>query len=223
MIRRLALAAALALASAPLFASTYLLETRHTQGVIRWNHLGFSNPTAQFSQVEGTLEFDPANPTKASVTATITLANLTSGVPDLDEDFRAARFFDMAQFPTATFKSTRVEQGSAPDRLRVTGDLSLRGVTRPVVLDVTINKVGTNIRSHLPSVGFEALTTLKRSDFGLGAFVPQVSDEVQIHITSEAEESKAYVAKLKADAAEAAKNSMEAAKEVEAAEAALKR
>jgi polyisoprenoid-binding protein YceI len=69
---------------------------------------------------------------------------------------------------------------------------------------VTTNKVGTNIRNNLPSVGFEATTTLKRSEFGLGKFVPQVSDEVSIHITCQADEAKGYAKQLKAEAAEAA-------------------
>lgn len=113
-------------------------------------------------------------------------------------------FFDLDKYPVATFTSTRVETTAMPDQLKVTGNLNLRGVTKPVTLDVTINKVGTNPRLHLPAVGFEATTTLKRSDFGMGKYVPQVSDEVTIHITSQADEAKGYAALMKADAEEAA-------------------
>jgi len=223
MMRCTVLAAILALVSAPIFATTYTLEPRHTEGVIRWSHLGFSNPTAQFSLVEGTLEFDQADPTKSSVVATIKLANMSSGVPDLDDDFRSVDFFDTAKFPIATFKSTNVEKGGMPGQLKVTGDLNLHGVTKPVTLDVTLNKIGINIRSNLPSIGFDATTTLKRSDFGLGMYVPQVSDEVSIQITSQADEAKAYAAHLKADAAAAAADAKSAAKDAAAAEAATKR
>lgn len=212
MIRRSLAAAALALVASPLWATTYTLESNHTEGTVRWSHLDFSYPTAQFSRVEGTLEFDPANPTRASVMATISLANLSSGVPELDQNLRSAAFFDLTRYPTATFKSTRVEKASAPNRLKVTGDFSVHGVTRPVTLEVTINKVGTNPRLDLPAVGFEATATLKRSDFGLGKFVPQVSDEVTIHITSQANEAKGYAAYLKADAEEAAAEARAAAK-----------
>lgn len=212
MIRRSAFAAALALATCSLCATTYTLEPNHAEGTLRWSHLDFSYPTAQFSRVEGTLEFDQADPTKSSVMATIPLANLSSGVPDLDENLRSANFFDIATYPTATFKSTRVEKGAMPGRLKVTGDLSVHGVTRPVTLDVTINKVGTNPRLHLPAVGFEATATLKRSDFGLGKFVPQVSDEITLHITCQANEAKGYAAYLKADAEEAAAEASKAAK-----------
>lgn len=208
MILRLTFAAAALLAAAPLYAVTYTFEPQHTQGVIRWNHLGFANPTAQFNNVEGTLEFDQADPTHSSVMVTIPLTSMSTGVPDLNDDFRSSDFFDLVKFPAATFKSSKVEKGAAPDTLKVVGDLSLHGITKPVALEVTINKVGTNPRNHVPTVGFEAMATLKRSDFGLGLYVPQVSDEIHIHITAEAAEKIAYEQYLKAEAArEAAKKS----------------
>jgi polyisoprenoid-binding protein YceI len=208
MIRRLSLAAAALLAAAPLYAVTYTFEPEHTQGVIRWNHLGFANPTAQFNNVQGTLEFDQADPTRSSVMVTIPLTSMSSGVAGLNENFQSSDFFDYAKFPAATFKSSKVAKGATPDTLKVVGDLSLHGITKSVALDVTINKVGTNPRNHVPTVGFEAMATVKRSDFGLGLFVPQVSDEVQVHITAEAAEKSAYEQYLKAQAArEAAKKS----------------
>jgi polyisoprenoid-binding protein YceI len=203
-MNRLALAAALVLASSPLYATTYTLEPDYTQGVFRWNHLGFSSPAAQFAQGVGTLEFDQADPTKSSVTVTIPLGSLYTGVPALDDDFRSTDFFDTARFPTATFKSTRVERLAAADQLKVSGDLSLHGVTKPIVLDVMVVKVGTNPRSNLPTIGFDAKTTLKRSDFGLGKYVPQVGDEIQMHLISQAVESKAYSEYLRVQAARAA-------------------
>jgi polyisoprenoid-binding protein YceI len=206
MIRRLSFAAAALLAAAPLYALTYTFEPQHTQGVISWNHLGFANPTAQFNNVQGMLEFDQADPTRSSVTVTIPLTSMTTGVPDLNDDFRSSDFFDLVKFPTATFKSNKVERGPAAGTLKVAGDLSVHGITKPVVLDVTLNKIGTNPRNQVPTVGFEAMATLKRSDFGLGLYVPQVSDEIRIHITAEAAEKNAYEQYLKAEAArEAAK------------------
>ena len=198
MIRPAAvLALALAAASAPLYATTYTLEPDYTQGVFRWNHLGFSTPAAQFSQGEGTLEFDSAAPTRASVKVTIPLRTLNTGVPDLDDDFRSTDFFDTAKYPNATFTSTRVEPGMTSNQLKVTGSLSLHGVTKPVTLDVTVVKMGTNPRSGLPTVGFDAMTTLKRSDFGLGAYVPQVGDEIELRIICQAVDAKAYAEYLK--------------------------
>jgi polyisoprenoid-binding protein YceI len=197
MIRRFVLTASLALAAAPLCATTYTLEPDYAQVVFRWNHLGFSNPAAQLSQGQGTLEFDPANPTHSSVQVTIPLSTLDTGVPALDEHLRSEDFFEVAKFPAATFRSTKVEQGAGQDRLRVTGELNLHGITRPVTLDVKVLKVGSNPRTQLPTVGFEATTTLKRSDFGLGAFVPQVSDEIQMQIISQGVEAKGYAEYLK--------------------------
>jgi polyisoprenoid-binding protein YceI len=198
--RRLVLAASLALAAAPLYATTYTIEPDYTQAVFRWNHLGFSNPAAQLSQGQGTLEFDAANPTHAVVNVTIPLSTLDTGVPALDEHLRSEDFFEVAKFPTASFRSTKVEQGMGKDRLKVTGDLNLHGVTKPVTLDVTVLKVGSNPRTSLPTVGFEATTTLKRSDFGLGAYVPQVSDEIRLQISSQGVEAKGYAEYLKKQA-----------------------
>ena len=155
-------------------------------------------PAAQFAQGTGSLEFDSANPAKSAVTVTIPIASLNTGVHDLDEDFRSSDFFDIDRFPTATFTSTKVEQGAAADRLKVMGNLTLHGVTKPVTLDATVVKIGTNPRSNLPTVGFDATTTLKRSDFGLGKYVPQVGDEIQMRIIVQAVEAKAYAEYLKA-------------------------
>jgi polyisoprenoid-binding protein YceI len=222
MIRHIAAAAALALVNLPLHATTYTFEARHTEGVVRWSHLGFANPTAQFSQVVGTLTFDAADPTRASVTATITLANMTSGVPDLDDNFHSTDFFDTAKFPTATFTSTKVARGEAPHKFVVTGNLTVHGVTRPVTLDVTLNKIGLDVRNNLPSIGFDATTTLKRSDFGLGLYVPQVSDDVSVHLTVQADEAKGYAKLLRADADAAAADAKAAAQRAARAEAAAK-
>ena len=197
MIRRLALAAALALITAPVFAATYTLDPSHTQVVFSWNHFGFSNPSAQFGKIAGTLDFDQAHPTKASVKVTIALASVNTNVPDLDKHLQKADFFDSAKYPDATFQSTKVETGAGKDKLKVTGDLTLHGVTKPVVLNVTINKVGEHpMRKGTQAAGFDANATLKRSDFGIKTYVPMVSDEIKIHITSEAIEAKAYAESL---------------------------
>jgi polyisoprenoid-binding protein YceI len=191
LLRHIALASSLALASLQADATTYTLEPDYTQGVFRWVHLGFSSPAAQFSQGQGTLEFDEMNPTHSSIVVTIPLSTLYTGVPALDEDFRSHTFFDTERFPSATFRSTKVEKASA-NRLRVTGELTLHGVTKPVVLEVRMVKIGTNPRTSLPTVGFDASTTLKRSDFGMGKYVPQVSDEIRLEIITQAVEASAY-------------------------------
>jgi polyisoprenoid-binding protein YceI len=201
---RSAVAAALTIASAPLFATTYSLEPNYTQAVVHWEHLGFSTPSAMLGQGTGTLEFDQADPTKSSIKVTIPLSSLNTSVPELDEHLRSADFFDAAKFPNATFASTKIEKGDAADRFVVTGDLTMHGVSKPVTLAVTIVRIGVNPRSNLPTIGFDATTTLKRSDFGLGKFVPQVSDAIPMHVIAQAVDAKALAESEKAEAAAAA-------------------
>lgn len=191
MIRRIVLAAALALLASPVFAATYTLDPTHTQVVFTWNHFGFSNPSAQFGTVEGTVNFDEADPTKSSVEVKIPLASINTNVPKLDEHLKGAAFFDVDQYPDAVFKSTKVEKGAAADKLKVVGDLSLHGVTKPVTLDVTVNKVGEHPMRKVPAAGFNATTTISRSEFGISKYAPAVSDEIQLHITVEATAAKA--------------------------------
>jgi polyisoprenoid-binding protein YceI len=206
MLRRITIASLLALGTAPVYAVTYTLDPGYTVGIARWSHLGFASPSAQFKQVEGTLEFDQADPSRSSVMVTIPLTELSAGLPDLDECLRSTYLLNIARFPTATFKSTRVETVGALDQLKVTGNFSLLGSTKLVTLDVRINKIGTNPATQLPTVGFEATTILKRSDFGLGFYSSQISDEVQIQISAEAAEAKGFAQYLKAKAAGAAKD-----------------
>ena len=205
LVVRSLFAASLFVLTPALQATTYTLEPDYTQGVFRWNHLGFSSPAGQFAQGHGTLEFDPSDPSHAAVSVEIPLKTLSTGVPDLDEDLRSSDFFATDRFPTAVFKSTRVKD-KGMNQLEITGELSLHGITKPVTLAGTVVKIGTNPRSGLPTVGFDATTTLSRSEFGLGRYVPQVSDAIQMHIISQAVEAKAYAQYLKAEeAAEAAK------------------
>jgi polyisoprenoid-binding protein YceI len=169
---------------------TYKLDPTHTMVLFSWNHFGFSNPTANLGISEGTLVYDEANPTKSSVEVTMPLANLDTHVSALDEHLKKPDFFDAAKYPVVTFKSTQVE-ALGGNKFKVTGDLTVHGVTRPVVLDATLNKAGMQPMLKVPAVGFDATGTIKRSDFGVGAYVPNVSDEVQIRITTEAEAGKA--------------------------------
>jgi polyisoprenoid-binding protein YceI len=124
------------------------------------------------------------------VEVTLPLANLDTHVSALDEHLKKPDFFDADKYPVVTFKSTRVEPLGG-NKFKVTGDLTVHGVTKPVVLDATLNKAGMQPMLKVPAVGFDATGTIKRSDFGVGAYVPNVSDEVQIRITTEAEAGKA--------------------------------
>ena len=138
--------------------------------------------------------YDATDVTKSTVEVTLPLSGLNSFTAKFDEYLRSADFFDAARFPVATFKSTKVE-AAGTNKLTVTGDLTIKDITRPVVLDVTVNGGGEHPMLKVPSVGFDASTTIKRSDFGVGAYAPNVGDEVKIRITTEASIPKAGEAK----------------------------
>ena len=188
--RRLVLATLIAAASfSAQAADKYDIDPTHTQVQFTYNHLGFSNITGRFDEVGGEFLFDAADPTKSSVSITIPVSSISTGVDKLDEHLLKADFFDATQFPTATFKSTGVT-AAGEGKLAVAGDLTIHGVTRPVVLDVTINGTGEHPMRKVPAAGFDARTQIKRSDFGVGAYVPAVGDEVTIAITVEATKAK---------------------------------
>lgn len=181
------LAAALSVQAAPV---TYKLDPSHTMVLFSWSHFGYSHPTADFHLGEGTLVFDQEHPGNSSVEVTLPLAGLDTHVPALDKHLKEADFFDAAKYPVVTFKSTSVEP-LGEGKFKVTGDLSVHGVTRSVVLDATLNKVGPHPMSKAQSIGFDATTSIKRSDFGIGAYVPHVGDDITIRITTEGSVPKA--------------------------------
>lgn len=188
--RRLVLATLIAAASFPaLAADKYDIDPTHTQVQFTYNHMGFSNITGRFDEVGGEFLFDAADPAKSSVSITIPVSSISTGVDKLDEHLLKADFFDAAQFPTATFKSTDIVAAGA-GKWAVAGDLTIHGVTRPVVLDVTLNGMGEHPMRKVPAVGFDASARIKRSDFGVGAYVPAVGDEVTLSITVEATQAK---------------------------------
>lgn len=184
--KSLILASALLLAAGQSVAAplSYKIDPNHTNVIATWDHFGFSRPSAHFGQADGTLVYDADNLGQSSVKVTLPLTGLNAFVADFDAHLRSGDFFDAEKYPDATFASTKVE-AAGDKKLRVFGDLTMRGVTKPVVLDVTLNKADVG-RDGQPRIGFDATTTLKRSDFGLGLYAPKVSDAVDIRITTEA-------------------------------------
>ncbi|MES2310977.1 MAG: YceI family protein [Pseudomonadota bacterium] len=194
-LKYLALASLLGVAvSAQAAPVTYKLDPGHTMVLFSWNHFGYSNPTADFGLGDGTVVFDEQNPAKSSVDVTLPLASLDTHVPALDKHLKEADFFDADKYPTVTFKSTKV-QPLGGHKFNVTGDLTVHGVTKTVVLAATLNKVGPHPMSKAQAIGFDATASIKRSDFGVGAYVPKVSDEISIRITTEGSVPKADAAK----------------------------
>lgn len=186
MRKTLFVAALLAFAGSAFAAPvSYKLDPNHTNVLASWTHLGFSHPSIGFSQVEGTLVYDADKVSASSVEVTLPINGLSGFSAMFNEHLNSANWFDSAQFPTATFKSTKVE-ATGKGKLKVTGDLTIHGVTKPAVLNATLNKAGEHPMGKRAAIGFDATATIKRSDFGLGKLVPNVSDEVQIRITTEA-------------------------------------
>lgn len=181
----LGLSIALAAGAAIAAPVSYKIDPTHTDVVASWSHFGFSNPMAHFGQVDGTITYDAAKPSASKVDVTIPLSGMASHVAKFDEHLRSKDFFEPATHPVITFKSTKVES-KGKNKLKVTGDLTVKGITRPAVLDVTLNKTGMHPMAKRPAIGFDATTTIKRSAFGMGYAVPNVSDDVKVRITTEA-------------------------------------
>lgn len=166
-------------------ADTYTLDPFHTNLYWKANHFGFSNPSGKFATVTGTVTLDEAAPDKSSVNVTVNTGSVVTGIDLFNEHLRADKFFNSEKFPTATFVSSKVEP-TGKDTAKVTGDLTLVGITKPVTLDVTLNKIGENPISKLKTAGFTATGVVKRSEFGMTYALPGVSDDVQITIDAEA-------------------------------------
>ncbi|AWN74381.1 YceI family protein [Legionella anisa] len=172
--------------SAPIYAApdTYTLDKNHTYVLWSAEHLGFSTQYGKW-YATGQLVLDKDNPSQSKVNVTIDVKDMITGIPELDKHLKSNLFFDAERYPTATFVSNKVTpQGD--NKATVEGTLTLRGVSKPVVLQVTLNKVGMNLISNKMSVGFTATSAINRSDFGINAFLPSVSDKVNLSIGAEA-------------------------------------
>ena len=185
--RTLALAAALSVFTAGAIAApvTYTMDPDHTTVAAKWNHFGFSNPVILFGDVDGSIVYDADDVSASSVQVTLPLSGLESNVQAFNDHLLSDDFFDAAQFPEATFRSTSVE-ADGDDELKITGELTIKGITKEVVLEADINLIGEHPATGKQTAGFDAETTIKRSDFGLGLYVPNVADEIELHITTEA-------------------------------------
>jgi polyisoprenoid-binding protein YceI len=174
----------LALASAAFAApSVYTSDANHTFVRFSYSHLGFSTQESRFNKVNGTVNYDPAAKT-ASVEVLIDTKSVDTGSDLFNEHIQGPDYLDTAQFPTATFKSTSVKfDGDKP--VSISGNLTVKGVTKPVTLSVTSFKHGLNMQKK-DAVGADATGTIKRSDFNMGKAVPLVGDDVTLEIVIEA-------------------------------------
>ncbi|GJE59235.1 YceI family protein [Methylobacterium trifolii] len=162
----------------------YRLDPAHAKITWSLSHLGYSTYYGQITDVSGTASLDPKEPAKSRLSVTVGIDSVTGLNPKLDAHLKTPDFFDAVKFPTATFASTSVEPTS-PTTARVTGDLTLRGVTRPVAFDATFNQAGTSPVDKAYTVGFDGRAVIKRSDFGINAFLPILGDEVTLRLEGE--------------------------------------
>ena len=187
-MRRTVFAAAASLLALPAIAEPqdYVLDASHSQVIFSYNHLGFSTTYGMFSGFEGTISFDQADPANSSVSVSIPVMSMFTGWEKRDAHLFSPDFFNATDDSVASFTSTAIEVTGENTAL-ITDDLTVNGVTQSVTLDTVMNKTGTHPMAKVDWAGFNATTTLLRSDFGVGNFAPFVSDEVQLQISVEAQ------------------------------------
>lgn len=166
----------------------YDFDKSHAILGFSYNHLGYSTTEGFFRDWDGTLVIDQDEPSNSSIEFVIDVNSLDTFFPDRDKHFLSADFFNAENFPKATFKSTSVEK-TGDTTLKVSGDLTIKDITKPAVLDVTVTTIGEHPMAKKPAAGFDVSTVIKRSDYGMDMYVPYVGDEVTVHFNAESLEA----------------------------------
>lgn len=166
-------------------AGIYKSDPTHTAVLFSVRHFRFANTVGRFRAVDATLQWDPANPEMSKLDVTIATASLDTNAKVIDDPLKAARMFDVTNFPQAHFVSTRVTRDANSATGHVEGDLTIKGVTQPVTLDVTFNGGEIDGLTNRPTLGFAATAKLARSQWGLAEWVPVVGNEVTLQIEIE--------------------------------------
>jgi polyisoprenoid-binding protein YceI len=160
-------------------AGTYTEDNGHAYIQFSYDHQGYSRPVLRWSEFDATVTFDADAPENSNLTVTIPAASIDSMVPAFNDHLKSADFFEVETYPTITFVSTSLDIN--PDGTgTITGDLTIKDITRPITFDGKINKVGKAMRSGVDMFGISGTGMLKRSDYGVGLYVPNVGDEVQL-------------------------------------------
>jgi polyisoprenoid-binding protein YceI len=162
-------------------AGDYKVEPRHTQVSFSISHFGITDFSGFFSGASGTLRLDSSAASASELEVSIPVSSILTTVPLLDDQLKKDQWFDVAKFPNATFTSTKVAP-TGNDSATITGDLTLHGVTKPITLKARLIGSGANPLDKSFNVGFEAVGTIKRSDFGIKQYVPLVGDDVALKI-----------------------------------------
>jgi polyisoprenoid-binding protein YceI len=181
---------ALGVASAASAADTYHLEKTHVDLLFSISHAGFTEKHGSFRDLDATLQYDASKPENSQVTVVVKTDSLDTAFAPRDKDVKSEKFLDVAKYPEMRFVSTKVTR--EPDHmLRIDGDLTLHGVTKPLTLHAKLNKEAPNPFDKRPTLGFSATGSLKRSDFGIATYIPVIGDEVNLTIDAEFNRSAA--------------------------------
>jgi len=192
LIRQLSLAAALVSTSAAVHAvdlsavpsGSYAVDPTHAYVNFQYTHLGLSRPMLQFDDFNINLELDNADVSKSTISVTIDPKSIQAGSDIWKSHLTGGDYFDVGSHPEISYTSTSIEK-TGDDTLKVMGDLTIKGESKPVQLDVTLHAAMNHPMSGDPVIGFSASGQLLRSAFGLGKFAPNVSDEVELMISAE--------------------------------------
>lgn len=166
-------------------AMHYSLDQEHTSVIVTWDHFGFSHPTADIPNTKGTIVFDKDHPEQSRVDVTLPITQIDTHVPALTKEFLGADYFDVAKYPSAVFHSTKVI-AKGGNKFDVEGNLTLKGITKPITLHATLTKQGEHPMVKKQAIGFDATGDIKRSEFKLDKYVPAVGDDVTLTISTEA-------------------------------------
>jgi polyisoprenoid-binding protein YceI len=164
-------------------SGNYTLETSHARTMFSVSHMGFSTWYGEFPGAVGTLDLDTTDLRKSRLSVSVETAGINSNNAVLDAMMRGVDWFDSAKFPEITFVSKEVIP-TGDTSADVIGELTMHGVTKSVTLHASFNTVGTNPLNQAYTIGFEVTGTIKRSDFGVSAFVPAIGDEVTLIISA---------------------------------------
>lgn len=186
MFRLAASALALSLVAGTALAEpvAYEFDKSHANLSFSYDHLGYSTTEGRFGAWDGSLLIDKDTPENSSVEFTIDITSLDTFWAERDTHFLSADFFDAENFPKATFKSTKVEQ-TGENQLEVTGDLTIKDITKPATLTVNVTALGEHPMAKKEAAGFAISTIVKRSDYGMDMYVPYVGDEVTVTFHAE--------------------------------------
>lgn len=165
-------------------SGTYRTDPHHAYIVFSYNHMGYSRPQIRWRNWTGALNWNAEDPSASTLNVEIDANSIDTAVEELDKNLKSGNYFDVAHYPKITFTSTSVERtGESTGKL--TGDLTIKGVTKPVTFNVVINRAADDDFAKAYKLGFSGTAMVSRSDFGMNAFVPLVSDAVQIDVEAE--------------------------------------